>query len=87
MNLGNLDQASVYSYGGYSVNRETLVDFVYNANRHPKDLAEFDELAKNAGIDPGGEWWLSGTWHQSPPHPHAAAHQLLKQKKADAEKS
>ena len=59
LTLGNLDQASVHSYGGYSGNRETLVELHLQRKPTPKDLAEFDELAKKAGITPVGEWWLS----------------------------
>jgi hypothetical protein len=87
LELGNLDQASVCSYGGFSGNRETLAELRLQRKPTPEDLAEFDELAKKAGIVPGGEWWLSEPGTQTlltRMQPHISS---LKQKKADAEKS
>jgi hypothetical protein len=52
-----------------------------------KDLAEFDALAKQAGITPGGEWWLSESGTQAVLNrmqPHITR---LKQKRADEAKS
>lgn len=65
LELGNLEQASVYSYGGFSSNRETLVELHLQRKPSPEDLAEFDDLAKKAGITPGGEWWLSESGTQA----------------------
>jgi hypothetical protein len=87
LELGNLDQASVHSYGGFSGNRETLVELHLQPKPSPEDLAEFDELAKKAGITPGGEWWLSESGTQAVltrMQPHISR---LKQKKADEAKS
>ena len=55
LELGNLDQASVYSYGGFSSNRELIAELWLNRKPTPEDLAGFDELAKKAGIVPGGD--------------------------------
>jgi hypothetical protein len=45
--------------GGFSSNRETLMELHLQRKPSPEELAEFDELAKKAGITPAGEWWLS----------------------------
>lgn len=87
LELGNLDQASVHSYGGFSGNRETLVELHLQRKPSPEELAEFEELAKKAGIIPGGEWWLSESGTQAVltrMQPHITQ---LKQKKADEAKS
>ena len=87
LELGNLAQASVYSYGGFSSDRETLVELRLGRKPTPEDLAEFDELAKKAGITAGGEWWLSESGTQAVLNrmqPHIAR---LKQKKADEAQS
>jgi hypothetical protein len=65
LELGNLDAASVHSYGGFSSNRETLVELYLQRKPSSEDLAEFDELAKKASITPGGEWWLSESGTQA----------------------
>ncbi len=86
LQLGNLDQASVHSYGGFSSNRETLVELHLQRKPSPEDLAEFDELAKKAGITSGGEWWLSEAGTQAVlvrMQPHITR---LKQKKAEEAK-
>ncbi|MBN9048958.1 MAG: hypothetical protein J0H78_05810 [Rhizobiales bacterium] len=87
LELGNLDQASVHSYGGFSGNRETLVELHLQRKPSPEELAEFEELAKKAGITPGGEWWLSESGTQAiltRMQPHITR---LKQKKAGAANS
>jgi hypothetical protein len=60
LELGNLHQASIYSYGGFSSNREMLAELHLQRKPTSEDLAEFDRLAQKAGISPG-EWWLSET--------------------------
>ena len=87
LELGNLDRASVHSYGGFSSNRETLLELHLQRKPSAEDLAEFDELAKKAGIAPGCEWWLSESGTQAVltrTQPHITR---LKQKKADEAKS
>jgi hypothetical protein len=64
LELGNLDQAGIYSYGGYSSNRETLVALYLQRTPTTKDLAEFDRLARQAGVAPG-PWWLSESGTQA----------------------
>lgn len=85
--LGNLDQASVHSYGGFSGSRETLVELHRQRKPSPEDLAEFDELAKKAGITPGGEWWLSEAGTQAVLTRMQQHITWLRQKKADETKS
>jgi hypothetical protein len=58
LELGSLDQASIYSYGGFSSNREPLLALYLQRQPTPEDLAEFDRLSAKAGGGPG-EWWLS----------------------------
>jgi hypothetical protein len=68
-----LEQASVYSYGGLSSNRENLVELRHQRKPTPGDRAEFDEPAKKVGITQGGEWWLSAPGTQAVItriHPH-----------------
>jgi hypothetical protein len=87
LELGNLDQASVHSYGGFSGSRETLVELHLQRKPLPEDLAEFDALAMKAGITPGGEWWLSESGTQAVlarMQPHI---ERLKLKKATTAKS
>ena len=45
--------------GGFSSNRETLVELPLQPKPSSEELVEFDELAKKAGITPADEWWLS----------------------------
>jgi hypothetical protein len=58
LELGNLEPASVYSYGGFSANKEALVELQLQRKPTPEDLAEFDILCARAGVTPGA-WWLS----------------------------
>ena len=58
LELGTLDRARVYSYGGFSANKEALAAQHLQRDPTPEDLAEFDALCAKAGVSPG-EWWLS----------------------------
>ncbi len=55
----SLDQAAIYSYGGYTSNRETLIELHYQRAATAEDLAEFDRLARQANVVAPGPWWLS----------------------------
>ncbi len=85
LDLGNLDQASIYSYGGFSDNRETLVKLLVQREPLPEDYAEFDDLAKKAGIIPG-EWWLTESGTKAVLTRMQPRIKEIKQKKADATK-
>jgi hypothetical protein len=58
LELGNLEPATVYSYGGFSADRETLAELLLQRKPTAADLATLDALCAKAGIKPG-DWWLS----------------------------
>ena len=64
LELGSLDPATVYSYGGFSSDRETLAALQFQRKPTTEDLAAFDAQSRNAGVTPG-EWWLSPSGTQA----------------------
>jgi hypothetical protein len=58
LELGTLERAGVYSYGGFSDNKELLAALYLQRQPTAEDLAEFDALCAKAGVAPG-QWWLS----------------------------
>jgi hypothetical protein len=58
LELDSLESASVYSYGGYSANKEALVELQLQRKPTPQDMAVFDALAAQAAVALGA-WWLS----------------------------
>jgi hypothetical protein len=56
LELGSLQPAEVYSYGGFSLNREALAEISLQRKPTPEDLAKFDALSAEAGVAPGPRW-------------------------------
>jgi hypothetical protein len=58
LELDNPKSAEVFSYGGFSPNREVLAELWLQRKPTSEDLANFDALSAEAGAVPG-PWWLS----------------------------
>jgi hypothetical protein len=50
LELGNVHSAEVYSYGGFSANREALAELWLGHPPTPEDVANFDALNAEAGV-------------------------------------
>jgi len=64
LELDSLKSAEVFSYGGFSANREALAELWLQRKPTPEDLANFDALSAEAGVV-AGPWWLSQTGTQA----------------------
>ena len=58
LELGSLEPATVYSYGGFSGDKAALAELQLQRKPTPEDLAAFDALCAKAGVALG-PWWLS----------------------------
>ena len=57
--LGNLDQTALHSYGGYSSSRNDLAKAYFGREPTAEDVETFDELCSRAQLPERGEWWLT----------------------------
>ncbi|WP_283178142.1 hypothetical protein [Gemmobacter sp. 24YEA27] len=59
LEMGSLDQAHIYCYGGFASGRPVLAQDYFGRVPTEDDLKEFDALCLKAGISPVGDWWLT----------------------------
>ena len=59
LELASLSQTEIYSYGGFSSDRETLAEVYFQRPPTTDDLQQFDALLKQSAIPHDGAWWLS----------------------------
>jgi hypothetical protein len=59
LELHKLGPETIYRYGGYASDRETLAQQFFRYKPNAEGLAFFDQLCRQANIPESGAWWLS----------------------------